>query len=92
MSFVDKVEPVSNFHIGSARLRLRGDPVRMAIPIRIPRKRNMSMCCAEVRAGLKRKQSRLVPASSRPFGVGINRFNVVVICCNSSQISAMLSL
>ena len=37
MSLGVSCEPARSFQIGSARFRLRGEPVRMAIPIIIPR-------------------------------------------------------
>lgn len=78
------------FQTGSARLRLKGEPVRMAIPISTPKNWNIFRFCAELALGFKMKQSLLVPASSRPFGVRINSGKLPF--CSSSHISAILSL
>lgn len=68
---------------------------------------NMFMCCGEDSDGLSMKQSRLVPASSLPLGVGMRRDRKGDVAatvaeaeaeaeagknCSSSHISAMLSL
>ena len=37
MSFGVSCDPARSFQIGSARFRLNGDPVRIAMPIRIPK-------------------------------------------------------
>ena len=57
MSLGVRPEPATSFHMGSARLRLSGDPVRMETPIRRPRKRNMFRCASEVSDGFRIRQS-----------------------------------
>ena len=57
MSLGVRPDPATSFHMGSARLRLSGDPVRMETPIRRPRKRNMLRCASEVREGFRIRQS-----------------------------------
>ena len=57
MSLGVSPDPATSFHMGSARLRLSGDPVRMEMPMRRPRKRYMFMCASEVRAGFRIRQS-----------------------------------
>lgn len=76
--------------MGSAKLRLNGEPVRIAIPISTPKNWNIFRFCPELALGFKMKQSLLVPASSRPLGVRISSGRLPF--CNSSHISAMLSL
>jgi hypothetical protein len=58
--------------------------------IGLPRNLNMFICNGDFAIGLSKKQSRFVPASSLPFGVGMS--NGREPFCNSSHISVMLSL
>ena len=64
MSLGVSPDPATSFHMGSARLRLSGEPVRMAMPMRRPRKRYMLRCASEVRAGFRIRQSLFSHADS----------------------------
>ena len=54
MSLMVKDDPATNFHMGSAKFKLKGDPVLMAIPIKIPKNLNIVKWCEEVRVGLNK--------------------------------------